>query len=124
MPAPTDTEAHPRSLDLSDTVLGRGRPLVIQRSRLAGFRHHAAPALWPALHPGATLILTAEQDNPHDPQAVAVYWRGRKLGYLPRAENLVVSRLLARRRTLSARIRRLLPEADCDGRLLLDVLML
>ena len=122
MPAPTDTEAHPRSLDLSAAVLGR--PLAIQQSRLAGFRHHAAPALWSALHPGAVLILTAEEDNPHDPQAVAVYWRGCKLGYLPRAENLVVSRLLARRRILSARVRRLLPAAEHDQRLLLDVLML
>jgi len=99
-----------------------GRPLVIQHSRLAGFRHHAAPRLWSALARGSRLSLQAERDNPHDPDAVAVYWRGAKLGYLPRSENLVASRLLARR-NLSARIRRLDPSAEHDRRLALDILM-
>lgn len=111
-----------RLLDLSETVLGH--PLVIQHSRLAGFRHHAAANLWPALRPGTPLTLTPEQDNPYDPQAVAVYWLGRKLGYLPRSENLVAARLLACRRPLSGRVRRLVPDADHDHRLELDVLML
>ncbi len=100
-----------------------GRMLVIQRSRLAGFRHHAAPLVWSALRPGAALNLALETDNPNDPDAVAVFWRGRKLGYLPRAENLVVARLLARRRALSARVRRLAPAAEPNARLQLEVLM-
>jgi hypothetical protein len=111
-----------RTLELGAGVLGH--PLVIQHSRLAGFRHHAAPDLWPALRPGTLLSLSAEQDNPHDPQAVAIYWHGRKLGYLPRSENLVAARLLARRRALTGRIRRLVPDAEHDRRLELDVLML
>jgi hypothetical protein len=105
--------------------LGRetlGRPLVIQHSRLAGFRHHAAPQVWPALTRGCRLHLCAERENPHDPDAVAVYWRGARLGYLPRGENLVASRLL-RRRNLSARVRRVVPDAEPDRRLELDVLM-
>ena len=122
MSAPQQIESRPQALTLSAAVLGR--PLVIQHSRLAGFRHHAAPALWAALRSGAPLNLTAEQDNPHDAQAVAVYWRGRKLGYLPRTENLVVARLLARQRTMGARIRRLRPEAADEQRLELEVLML
>lgn len=122
MSTPTATTTQPRTLALSAAVLGR--PLVIQHSRLAGFSHHAAPALWAALRSGTQLSLTAEQDNPHDPQAVAVYWRGCKLGYLPRAENLVVAQLLARHRALGARIRRLCPGADGDQRLELEVLML
>lgn len=98
-------------------------PLVIQHSRLAGFRHHAAPQVWSALSQGSSLNLQPEHDNPHDPEAVAVFWRGIKLGYLPRGENLVAARLLARHRSLSARIRRLDPEAEHDRRLELDVLM-
>jgi hypothetical protein len=98
-------------------------PLVIQHSRLAGFRHHAAPQVWSALSRGSSLNLQPERDNPHDPDAVAVYWRGAKLGYLPRSENLVAARLLARHRSLSARVRRLDPEAEHDRRLELDVLM-
>jgi hypothetical protein len=100
-----------------------GRRLVIQHSRLAGFRHHEAPAFLPALRAGAALTLSAERDNPHDGDAVAVHWQGHKLGYLPRSENLVVSRLLARQRRLSARIRHLMPEADHNRRLQIEILM-
>lgn len=111
---------HQGNLSLGQEALGR--PLVIQHSRLAGFRHHAAPRLWSALGPGASLSLRAERDNPHDPEAVAVYWRGAKLGYLPRGENLVASRLLGRR-NLSARVHRLVADAPLDARLEFDVLM-
>lgn len=109
------------NLPLSPSVLGRA--LIIQHSRLAGFRHHAAPRLWPALKSGTTLTLEAESENPEDPDAIAVYWRGSKLGYLPRTENLVAGRLLARDRSLLARVKRLVPDADANHRLLLDVLM-
>ena len=109
------------NLPLSQSVLGR--PTVIQHSRLAGYRHHAAPQLLPLLKTGTPLTLAAESDNPHDPGAVAVYWEGSKLGYLPRTENLVASRLLARSRALMARVERLVPDADANHRMLLDVLM-
>jgi hypothetical protein len=122
MSDPKKANPSSRTLALGNALLGR--PLVIQHSRLAGFRHHAAPDSWPALRPGSPLTLSAEADNPHDPQAVAIYWRGRKLGYLPRAENLVAARLLARRRPLGGRIRRLLPKADHDQRLQIEVLLL
>jgi hypothetical protein len=100
-----------------------GRHLVIQRSRLAGFRHHEAPTLLPALRAGSPLTLCAERDNPHDGDAVAIHWQGHMLGYLPRGENLVVARLLARQRRLSARVRRLIPDADHNERLQIEILM-
>ncbi|MCG6942911.1 MAG: HIRAN domain-containing protein [Thiohalocapsa sp.] len=100
-----------------------GRQIRLQRSALAGFRHHEAPELWPALARRARLSLQREADNPHDPNAVALLWRGRKLGYLPRGENLVAARLLDRRRQLSARIEWLDPHAERNGRIRVEVLM-
>lgn len=118
-PNPSNSASARSSLD--EAVLGRH--LVIQRSRLAGFRHHEAPTLWPVLRAGTPLTLIPEQDNPHDDDAVAIHWHGHKLGYLPRGENLVVARLLARQRRLSARVRRLEPDADHDQRLQIEILM-
>jgi hypothetical protein len=101
-----------------------GRDLLIQHSRVAGFRHHSAPALWPVLREGTALTLTPERDNPHDPDAVAIHWRGHLLGYLPRSENLVVARLLARRRRLSARVHRLVQDAvDQNQRVQIEIRM-
>ena len=111
------------ALDLPLPEKSRCRSVVIQRSVVAGFRHHEAPLLWPTLRAGAPLDLVREADNASDADAVAVYWRGRKLGYLPRGENLMAASLLDRRRDLSARIQRLAPRAERNRRLCIEVLM-
>ena len=100
-----------------------GRQITIQRTTLSGFRHHDGPQLWPALRTKELLTLEREPDNPYDPNAVLLRWRGRKLGYLPRGENLVAARLLDRNRNLSARISALRPDTDRNARIRLDVMM-
>lgn len=114
----------PKQPELALEPAGRPRrPIALQHTHLAGFRHHEAPQLWPALARRAPLTLERERDNPHDPDAVALRWRGRKLGYLPRGQNLVAARLLDRQRPLSARIERLDPSAERNARIGLEVLM-
>lgn len=111
----------PRAVQLS--LAPAPRRIRLQQSSLAGFRHHDAPSLWAALARRERLSLSREADNPHDPNAVALLWRGRKLGYLPRGENLVAARLLDRDRRLSARIARLDPGADYNRRIGIEVLL-
>jgi hypothetical protein len=111
------------ALDLPPPATPRGHGIVLQRSAVAGFRHHEAPLLWPTLRAGAPLDLVRETENTTDADAVAVYWRGRKLGYLPRGENLMAASLLDRRRDLTARIQRLAPKAQRNRRLCIEVLM-
>ncbi len=112
---------HPRAGPLADEALGRR--VLIQRSNLAGFRHHQARTVWPALRKDAFLTLERDADNPHDPDAVAICWRGRKLGYLPRGENFLVARLLERERCLSARIDGLRGRALPNRRIRIAVIM-
>jgi hypothetical protein len=124
MPQSPDQAQHAQpSLGLPLPQMPAGRMILLQRSNLAGFRHHEAPLLWSALRPGAPLDLVREADNPSDADAVAIYWQGRKLGYLPRGENLMAASLLDRRRGLSARIHRLAPRGERNRRLLFEVLM-
>jgi hypothetical protein len=81
--------------------------LVVQSSSLAGFRYHAAADVWGELRVGDVLELQREPDNPHDSNAVSLSWRGRKLGYVPRRDNGVLSWSLDRGDTVRARISRL-----------------
>ena len=115
----SQTQTAPRPI--GDGILGRR--ILLQRTALAGFRHHAAPMIWPALRRQTLLTLAREPDNPHDPNAVALLWRGQKLGYLPRGENLVAARLLDRQRRLSARIEGLSEGAEHNRRIRLTILM-
>jgi len=65
--------------------------LLVQNSPLAGFRYHAAATVWRELRVGDALELARESDNPHDANAIAVLWRGHKLGYVPRQENAALA---------------------------------
>ncbi len=99
----------------------QAQQLLIQRSPLAGFSHHAAPRLWPQLREGDALELVLQQDNPHDAQAVQVRWRGERLGYLPRNANGALARALAGGLPLQARIGRLHEHPDPRRRIEIEV---
>ena len=96
--------------------------ILIQDSPLAGFQFHAGKAVWKELRVGDELALVREPDNPHDPRAVRVDWRGRKLGYVPRRENADVARLLDRGAPLAARISRLTTSRNPWERVRFEVL--
>lgn len=81
--------------------------IAVQSSPLAGFRHYEAPNLWSEVRAGDELALVREPDNPHDRNAVRVEWRSFKLGYVPRAQNEAVARMLDRGTRLVARVSKL-----------------
>jgi len=67
---------------------------VVLNCNLAGFSHYDGILVAEKLRIGTRLKLIAESDNPYDPDAVAVMYRGRKIGYVPRAENGRLSQML------------------------------
>jgi len=85
----------------------RSSTLQIQESPVAGFWHYQGDTVWPQLELQDELRLVREPDNPHDGNAVEIYWHRHKLGYLPRRENKVVAGLLDQGIALSARITKL-----------------
>ncbi|MBZ0093448.1 MAG: HIRAN domain-containing protein [Sulfuricellaceae bacterium] len=78
--------------------------LMLQESPVAGFSFYEGRAQWPKLQEGDVLELVREPGNPYDPLAVHVDWQGHKLGYVPRAENEDVARLMGEGVRLEARI--------------------
>ena len=95
--------------------------LMVQSSPLAGFRYHAASRVWDELALGDALELAREPDNPYDPNAVSVSWRGHKLGYVPRRENAALAWALERGERLRARISRLLEHPNPARRIEFEV---
>lgn len=81
--------------------------LLLQASPLAGFQYHEGKRRWAEMRVGDALQLIREPDNRYDARAVRVEWRAHKLGYVPRADNEAVARLLDRGARLDARIVRL-----------------
>jgi hypothetical protein len=95
------------ALEVQMQAYAQSVQLLVQSSPLAGFRYGEAAAVMPLMHKGDALELVREQDNPHDPDAVRVEWRGRKLGYVPRRQNAALAWGLDRGTLLRARVSRL-----------------
>ena len=97
------------------------RPIPIQQSPIAGFQYHWGEAVWPLLQAGMPLELKREPENRYDRKAVAVYWQGAQLGYLPRTENHAVCSMLDRGQPVKARICALSPEANPWRRVQMEI---
>lgn len=95
--------------------------ILVQESPLAGFQFHEGKRLWEDLRVGDRLDLIREPDNAYDPRAVRVEWQGRKLGYVPRADNEAVARQMDRGAKLEARIARLKQSRNPWQRVLFEV---
>lgn len=71
---------------------------------VAGFQYYRGPEIESQLHKNNLLTLKREPTNPHDCYAIEVFRDGDKLGYLPRAENKVIARLMDQGVEVKARI--------------------
>ena len=84
---------------------------------IAGFTYYDGLDVIENLKLGAPVTLKAEPDNPHDPDAVAIYYEDAKLGYVPQAKNSVISPLLyfGHGNIVEARINYHNPEANPEN---------
>jgi hypothetical protein len=97
--------------------------ILIQTSPLAGFQYHAGRALFPLMAVGDRLALCRESDNPHDPKAVRVEWRGAMIGYAPRVDNVDLARLMDHGVRVEGRIIQLQKARNPWQRVLFEVLV-
>ncbi len=80
--------------------------IPLMTCRVAGTGHHCTADSRRELRDGLGVGLRREADNDYDHDAIAVVTpEGRRLGYLPRARNEVIARLLDAGKPLIATIR-------------------
>lgn len=61
---------------------------------VAGLRYWDAVEVHDSIKVGARVTLVPEFDNPYDPNAVALYLDGKKIGFVPRGMNEGIAQLL------------------------------
>lgn len=61
---------------------------------IAGFTFNDGVEVFEQLRVGRKVELRLEEDNKFDPRAVAIYFEGKKLGFVPRSENRIIYKLL------------------------------
>lgn len=97
--------------------------IVLGAQPLAGYQYYAGKRVWNELKVGDVLALIRETDNPHDSNAIRVEWHGEKMGYVPRAGNEDLARLLDQGAKISARIVHLKAGRSHWQRVLFEVLL-
>jgi len=80
------------------------KTVLIQESPIAGFQYYDGDEVFAELGVDSPLLLVREQDNRYDANAVAVYYKQYKLGFVPRADNTAVAQMLDRGERLSAKV--------------------
>lgn len=82
--------------------------------KISGAQHWDAAKVLGKLKVGDKIDLVAEPDNPYDPNAVALYAHGAKLGYFPAEHNELISLFMyyGHPDVLEARLLKVDPEAD------------
>ena len=98
--------------------------VLIQESPIAGFQFYRGDDIWPFLQVDEKLSLVRESLNEHDRDAVAVYFKREKLGFVPRGENKAIAQMLDNGARLEARITRLLTDTDPGRRVRISVTLL
>jgi len=81
---------------------------------VAGFQHHDGCLALGKLKPGKKLKMVPEPDNPFDPDAIELRYKGAKLGYVPRDHNkdLALLAFYGHEGVYEARVMQVDPEAD------------
>ena len=79
---------------------------------IAGFTYYEGVDVFDELKIGTTVKLVAEPENPYDRNAVAIYYKDKKLGFVPRNENKMISKLLqfGYKKIFTAKINRISPD--------------
>ena len=81
------------------------REIMLIECQIAGTSHRDVKSIEPDLRPGDLLPLKREPDNPHDPLAIMILEEaGHHLGYVPRAKNEALARLMDAGKLLFARL--------------------
>lgn len=87
------------------TLMPFAREIMLVECAIAGTSHRPVKDLEPSLIPETFLVLKREPGNPHDDLAIMIFTEaGEHLGYVPRAKNEALARLMDAGKFLFARV--------------------
>lgn len=89
------------------------KKIYLLQSFVRGFCYYEGPSLLDKMQPGQLLELVHESDNKHDKCAIALYFNSQKIGFIPREDNQILSKLMdAEVLELLAEITHIEPKAE------------
>ena len=81
---------------------------IIYFGHLVGLSHYDLKYIYHHIQVGTELEMKREVNNVYDPNAIAVYYKSHKLGYVPKDGNTFLAKVLDSGSRLSLRVRKVL----------------
>lgn len=88
---------------------------------ITGYRFHQAEEIEHLLHQGAEVTLIREASNSVNRSAVAVYFHGKKLGYVTSEISHRIAPKMDKGVDVRARVKHFQPEEECWSRLFIGI---
>ena len=85
--------------------------VLLDKQYVAGFQYADGMEVKDNMKVGDNLDLIREPENKHDAKAVAVYWKTKRIGYVPMSENKIPNHFLQEGLCIRASIDKLNAEA-------------
>ena len=109
--------------DIGSKIVEDELSIKLLSCNVAGFQYYDGPDIEQQIKQNDRLTLVPEIDNMYDNNAIAVYWKSKKLGFIPRHENEIIANLLQSEKKVSAVLRHINPEQSPWHRLWIRVVM-
>ena len=97
------------------------KPVLLEHFYIAGYGYYDGESTEHRLQVNDRLEIKREKENPYDPKAVSLWYRGRKLGFVPRRKNSTLAKLLDQNVKIEARVRQINREADPWNKIFVDI---
>jgi HIRAN domain len=97
------------------------KEILLYEGFVAGFTYYEGKKLLSQMKEGDSLDLLREPDNQYDNKAIAIYWEGQKLGFMPQIDNSVLAAILDAALPCSAYIATIFSEREDWEKLVFEI---
>ena len=97
-------------------------PRIVYAGFVAGYQYHNGSRMEHLFDQGTEFSLKHEPGNPFDENAVAVYYKDARIGFIPPDTNIDVAHRLQNGEPLKTRISRIDPQSEPWERVFVEVL--
>ncbi len=100
----------------------QNKPVLLEHFYIAGYNYYNGDKVENQLKPNVPLTIKRESDNPHDRKAISLWYKGHKLGFVPRHKNTTLAKLLDQQIDIKAVINAIYSDANPWNRVFVDII--
>lgn len=98
------------------------KPVLLEHFYIAGYYYYDGDKIEDQLKPNVPLTIKRESENPHDRKAISLWYKGHKLGFVPRHKNTTLAKLLDQQVDIKAVINEIYSDAHPWNRVFVDII--